>query len=90
MEAATAAAALPRIHPNQPKKKIREPFAAYADGILRTVMRIDHVDGARAGNISFQKLLLFFSSFFSLEALLLGVLESLKDSTHSALLANLF
>jgi hypothetical protein len=89
MEAAMTAAALPRIQSNQPKKQIHETFSTDPTGILHTLVRIDHIDGARLGNISVQKLLLSFSGVLSLKAFLLGMLKSLKNSTHSTFLASL-
>jgi hypothetical protein len=90
MEAAMAAVALPRIQSNQPKKQIHETFSTDATGIFHTLMRIDHIDGARLVDNSVQKPLLFSSSVLSLKAFLLRVLKSLKNSTHSTLLASLF
>ena len=84
------AAALPRIQSNQSKKQIHETFSTDATGILHTLVRHDHIDGARLVNTSLQKPPLFFSRFCSLKAFLLGMLKSFKDSTHSTFLASLF
>jgi hypothetical protein len=90
MKAATTAAALPGIHPNQAIEKIHESFSTDTGGKLHTVVWIGRTDRASPVNTSSWKVLLLLSSLPMSKAFLLGVLKSLEDSTHSPLLASLF